>query len=104
MFLFISSYVLSSPPPLPVSAHVDGPHRRRVVQSDGWRHGDQRLHRPDAAGVGRRERGVRARPLRAHVHRALHALARRQVTDGARLHDNRGNPEGQNTLTHMYTQ
>lgn len=63
-----------------VPADADGSQRRRVVQSDVGRHGDQRLHRPDVARVGRRERRVRAHAVRTHVHRALHASPRQPVT------------------------
>ena len=68
-----------------VCADAGWPHRGCVVLPDEGQHRHQRLHGPDTQGVECRHRRVRAHAVWAHVHGALHALAREQVRrDGAR--------------------
>ena len=56
-----------------VSAHVGGPHRRRVVIPDERQHYYQRLHWSHTQGLERRDRRMYPHPLRAYLNSALHA-------------------------------
>lgn len=56
-----------------VSAHVGGPHGRRLVIPDERQHHHQRLHRSHTQGLERGDRRMYPHPLRAYLNRALHA-------------------------------
>lgn len=57
----------------PVSAHVSGPHRGRVVIPDERQHYYQRLHWSHTQGLERRDRRMYPHPLWAYLNSALHA-------------------------------
>ena len=64
-----------------VPADAGGSHGRRVELPDGGRHGGLGQHGPHPQGVGQRERPVRPHPLRAHLHRQVHAPPQKQVSN-----------------------
>lgn len=62
-----------------VFADVSRTHGRRLVVSDARQHHHQRLDRSNSESVERRDGGVYSHAVRTHVHRALHAPARKKV-------------------------
>lgn len=57
----------------PVSSHVGGPHRGRLVLPDERQHYYQRLHWSHTQGLERRDRRMYPHPLWAYLNSALHA-------------------------------